>query len=298
MAISGRLLRTSKHMGLGDNAQKQKPCKSFSNYSLRLLCLNKGSKVNVGGGDMEKKPVAAKAVGGAGTMSRLACVVVDEPMTQNWFPDIGLVVENVSDLILQNLKTFLKEMPQKLHHLQLFIEKGILDCRFFTLFAVAGTLIGSLLCFVEGCYLVIESYFHYFMALSQKSDLGHVVQLLIEAIDMFILGTAMLTFGMGLYVMFVGSRNINVKGDQGTGKNLSYFQTIPSIMGMKSVMQAKSRIGHALIMLLQVGVLEKFKNIPVVNGLDLACFAGAVFVSSICVFILSRLAVSTTKAGN
>lgn len=107
----------------------------------------------------------------------------------------------------------------------------------------------------------------------------------------------MLTFGMGLYVMFVGSRT-NVEGDQRSGQNLFYFQTLPSIMGMKSVMQAKSRIGHALIMLLQVGVLEKFKNVPVVNGLDLACFAGAVFVSSICVFILSRLAVSTTKAGN
>lgn len=297
MAISGRWLRTSKQLGLGENAQKQTPCKSFRNYSLSLRCLNKGSKINVGGRDVEKKPVAAKAVGGAGTLTRLACVVVDEPMTQNWFPDIGLVVENVSDLILQNLKIFLKQMPQKLHHLQLFIEKGILDCRFFTLFAVAGTLIGSLLCFVEGCYLVVESYLHYFIALSQKSDLGHVVQLLIEAIDMFLLGTAMLTFGMGLYVMFVGSRN-NVKGDQGPGQNLSYFQTIPSIMGMKSVMQAKSRIGHALIMLLQVGVLEKFKNVPVVNGVDLACFAGAVFVSSICVFILSRLAITTTKAGN
>ena len=295
MAISGRLLRTSKQLGLGDNAQKQTPCKSFKNYSLRLRCLNKGSKINVGGGDVEKKPVAAKAhVGGVGTLSRLA---FDEPMTQNWFPDIGLVVENVSDLILQNLKTFLKGMPHKLHHLQLFIEKGILDCRFFTLFAVAGTLIGSLLCFVEGCYLVVESYFHYFIALSQKSDLGHVVQLLVEAIDMFLLGTAMLTFGMGLYVMFVGSRN-NVKGDQRSGQNLSTFQTLPSIMGMKSVMQAKSRIGHALIMLLQVGVLEKFKNVPVVNGLDLACFAGAVFVSSICVFILSRIAITTTKAGN
>lgn len=116
--------------------------------------------------------------------------------------------------------------------------------------------------------------------------------------DMFLMGTAMLTFGMGLYVMFVGSRN-NVKGDdQLSGKNLFYFQTLPSLMGMKSVMQAKSRIGHALIMLLQVGVLEKFKKIPVVNGLDLACFAGAVFVSSICVFILSRIAVTTTKAGN
>ncbi|KAH0684924.1 hypothetical protein KY285_021528 [Solanum tuberosum] len=293
MAINGRLLRTSKQMGLGDNnggQNQQQRCYSLmNNYSLKFKCLNKGGLI----GGAEKKAVATKAVGTA---------VVSEPITtQNWkISDLSLVADNnVSDLILQNLKKLLKQMPQKLHHLQSSIEKGILDCRFFSLFAVAGTLIGSLLCFIEGCYLIIESYVHYFIALSHKSDLGHVVQLLIEAIDMFLLGTAMLTFGMGLYVMFVGSRNINVKGDdQMSGKNLYYFQTLPSLMGMKSVMQAKSRIGHALIMLLQVGVLDKFKNIPVVNGLDLACFAAAVFVSSICVFILSRLAVTNTKAGN
>ncbi|KAK4722851.1 hypothetical protein R3W88_013084 [Solanum pinnatisectum] len=283
MAINGRLLRTSKQMGLRDNngGQNQRCYSLTNNYSLKFKCFNKGSLV----GGAEKKAVATKAVGTA---------VVSEPITtQNWkISDLSLVADNnVSDLILQNLKKLLKQMPQKLHHLQSFIEKGILDCRFFSLFAVAGTLIGSLLCFMEGCYLIIESYVHYFIAISHKSDLGHVVQLLIEAIDMFLLGTAMLTFGMGLYVMFVGSRNINVKeDDQLSSKNLYYFQTLPSLMGMKSVMQAKSRIGHALIMLLQVGVLEKFKNIPVVNGLDLACFAAAVFVSSICVFVLSRLA--------
>ncbi|XP_049390724.1 uncharacterized protein LOC125855096 [Solanum stenotomum] len=294
MAINGRLLRTSKQMGLRDNNgnqnQQQQRCYSLmNNYSLKFKCLNKGGFV----GGAEKKAVATKAVGTA---------VVSEPIpTQNWkISDLSLVADsNVSDLILQNLKKLLEQMPQKLHHLQSSIEKGILDCRFFSLLAVAGTLIGSLLCFIEGCYLIIESYVHYFIAISHKSDLGHVVQLLIEAIDMFLLGTAMLTFGMGLYVMFVGSRNINVKGDdQLSSKKLYYFQTLPSLMGMKSVMQAKSRIGHALIMLLQVGVLEKFKNIPVVNGLDLACFAAAVFVSSICVFILSRLAVTNTKAGN
>ncbi|PHU20826.1 hypothetical protein BC332_11977 [Capsicum chinense] len=288
--ISGRLLRTSRQLGLGENnvgqKQQQRCYYLRNNCCLRFRCLNKGGVV--GGG--EKKVVAAKAVG---------TDVVSEPMTQNWkISDISLVPDpNVLDLILQNLKNFIKQMPQKLHHLQSFIEKGILDCRFFSLFAVIGTLIGSLLCFVEGCYLIVESYVHYFIAISRKSDLGHVVQLLIEAIDMFLLGTAMLTFGMGLYVMFMGSRN-NVKGDQLSCKNLFYFQTLSSLMGMKSVMQAKSRIGHALIMLLQVGVLEKFKNIPVINGLDLACFAGAVFVSSICVFILSRLAVTTSKAGN
>lgn len=62
---------------------------------------------------------------------------------------------------------------------------------------------------------------------------------------------------------------------------------------MKSVSQAKSKIGHAVMMMLQVGVLEKFKSIPIVTSLDLACFAGAVFVSSACIFLLSKLSVGS-----
>lgn len=63
---------------------------------------------------------------------------------------------------------------------------------------------------------------------------------------------------------------------------------------MQSVSQAKSRIGHAVMMILQVGVLEKLKDIPVVTGVDLACFAGAVLISSASIFLLSRLSAGSS----
>jgi len=37
------------------------------------------------------------------------------------------------------------------------------------------------------------------------------------------------------------------------------------------------------------GVLEKFKSVPLVTGLDMACFGGAVLASSAAVFLLSKL---------
>ncbi|KAF5942895.1 hypothetical protein HYC85_020537, partial [Camellia sinensis] len=70
---------------------------------------------------------------------------------------------------------------------------------------------------------------------------------------------------------------------------LFYLKTLPRWVGMKSVTEAKSKIGQAVMMTLQVGVLEKFKSVPLVTGFDLACFAGAVFVSSACLFLLSQL---------
>lgn len=74
-----------------------------------------------------------------------------------------------------------------------------------------------------------------------------------------------------------------------------HSQVLPAWMEMQSISQAKSKIGHAVLMILQVGVLEKFKNVPLVTGLDLACFAGAVIVSSACIFLLSRLSIVEQK---
>jgi len=67
------------------------------------------------------------------------------------------------------------------------------------------------------------------------------------------------------------------------------FEAAPGWLGMQSIAEAKLKIGHAVMMILQVGVLEKLKDIPLVTGLDLACFAASVLTSSACIFVLSRL---------
>lgn len=74
------------------------------------------------------------------------------------------------------------------------------------------------------------------------------------------------------------------------------FQKLSSLMGMGCAIQAKSKMGHAVIMILQVQVLEKLKCVPVSNGVDLAYFAGAVFLSSASIFVLSRMAVARVEA--
>ncbi|GMP81157.1 hypothetical protein CsSME_00035960 [Camellia sinensis var. sinensis] len=223
-----------------------------------------------------------------------------KPPHQTNAGEIGMasLLAKVAFTALLVLRVVTKPRPWKLHP-QMLIERVIIDCRFFTLFAVAGSLVGSILCFVEGCFMVLESYFHYFNSLSQSSDHGDVMHLLIEAIDMFLIGTAMLIFGMGLHAMFVGSKYLKGKGSQLPSSNffgLFHLKTLPRWVGMKSVTEAKSKIGQAVMMTLQVGVLEKFKSIPLVTGFDLACFAGAVFVSSACIFLLSQLSVGAGDA--
>ncbi|KAH9692765.1 hypothetical protein KPL70_016478 [Citrus sinensis] len=209
--------------------------------------------------------------------------------------DLSSLLANVTRAALKFLRPRPSVNPtSSSSHIQRFIERVIIDCRFFTFFAVAGSLLGYILCFLEGCFLLLESYFKFFNSLSQKANQAHIMHLVIEAI-----GTALLIFGVGLYAMFVGSKNIKEKSSQIPGSNLFglfYLKTPPKWVEMGSVSQAQSRIGHAVMMVLQVEVLEKFNSIPVVTSLDLVCFAGAALLSSACIFLLSRLSASITAS--
>ncbi|XP_039118513.1 uncharacterized protein LOC120254488, partial [Dioscorea cayenensis subsp. rotundata] len=163
--------------------------------------------------------------------------------------------------------------------------QGIIGCQTFTFTAVAGSLIGSVLCFVEGFIIVVKAFIYYFRTLSQNAAQSGIIQLLIEAIGMFLVGSALLTLGMGLYVMVTSSDEINQgKGRPAVGGG-SNIKNVPM-----SITEAKSKLGHVVVMILHAGILDKFKNVPLSSGLDLACFAGAVFISSASVFLLSRLA--------
>ncbi|XP_022144308.1 uncharacterized protein LOC111014021 isoform X2 [Momordica charantia] len=148
--------------------------------------------------------------------------------------------------------------------------------------------------FIEkGSFIVAESYLQYFHGLSQKSDQNHTVELLIQAIDMFLVGTALFVFGVGLFAMFVGPEKMKEENRHwNSGSNLFglfYMKKLPTWVGMESVSAVKSKIGHAVVMILQVGVLEKFKSIPLNSAADLACFAAAVLISSASIFFLSKL---------
>ncbi|CAM0876130.1 unnamed protein product [Alopecurus aequalis] len=165
------------------------------------------------------------------------------------------------------------------------IHQGVVGCQSFTLIGVAGSLLGSVPCFLEGCGFVVESFSLQFRAMSQVVDQAQIINLLIEALDMFLIGTALLTFGMGMYGMFYGSQNIQKP----------VYQKLKEGARLQSIVQAKSRFGHAILLLLQAGVLEKFKSVPLVTGLDMACFAGAVLASSAGVFLLSKLSVQPQR---
>ncbi|OMO93726.1 hypothetical protein COLO4_16739 [Corchorus olitorius] len=169
------------------------------------------------------------------------------------------------------------------------IEKVIYRCRFLTLLAVFGSLTGSILCFIKGCAYIVSSFMEYFV------NRGKVILLLVEAIDIYLLGTVMLVFGMGLYELFVSNLDIaksQSKGEVTSRSNLFGLFALkerPRWLEIKSVSELKAKLGHVIVMLLLIGFFENCKKAVIHSPMDLLCFSASVCLCSGCLFLLSKL---------
>ncbi|XP_031284869.1 uncharacterized protein LOC116143549 isoform X2 [Pistacia vera] len=177
----------------------------------------------------------------------------------------------------------------RLEALEENIEKVIYRFRFMALLGVFGSLIGSFLCFIKGCNFVASSFMEYFV------NRGKVILLLVEAIDVYLLGTVMLVFGMGLYELFVSNLDIAKllsKDEVHHRSNLFGLFTLkerPRWLEIKTVNELKTKLGHVIVMLLLIGLFDKSKKAVINSPVDLVCFSASVLLCSGCLFLLSKL---------
>lgn len=182
-----------------------------------------------------------------------------------------------------------RELPRNLEAIEEGIEKAIYRCRFMAILGVFGSLIGSFLCFIKGCTYVTASFMEYFVNRSK------VIQTLIEAIDVYLLGTVMLVFGMGLYELFVSNLgSASSLPNQKPSERSSLFGLFalkerPKWLDIKTVNELKTKLGHVIVMLLLIGLFDKSKRAAIHTPVDLLCFCVSVLLSSSCLFLLSKL---------
>ncbi|KAJ7953299.1 UPF0114 domain-containing protein [Quillaja saponaria] len=185
--------------------------------------------------------------------------------------------------------TVFREYPEKLEAVEEFIEKIIYRCRFMTILGVFGSLIGSFLCFIKGCAYVIQSFMEFFVNRSK------VIVLLVEAIDVYLLGTVMLVFGMGLYELFVSNLGsaYPLSDDKASYGSIFFglftLKERPKWLDIKTVNELKTKLGHVIVMLLLIGLFDKSKKATINSPVDLLCFSASVLLSSSCLFLLSKL---------
>ncbi|KAA3453446.1 Membrane protein [Gossypium australe] len=163
----------------------------------------------------------------------------------------------------------------------------------------------------KGCSYIMSSFMEYWV------DRSKVILLLVEAIGegwhyenvqveekyavyyIYLMGTVMLVFGMGLYELFVC--NLDIAKTQPKEKatspsnlfGLFALKERPRWLEIKSVSELKTKLGHVIVMLLPIGFFDKCKKVVKHSTQDLLCFSASVLLSSGCLFLLSKLNGST-----
>ncbi|KAJ0037970.1 hypothetical protein Pint_23912 [Pistacia integerrima] len=97
---------------------------------------------------------------------------------------------------------------------------------------------------------------------------------LVEAIDVYLAGTVMLIFGMGLYGLFIS----NVPPDER-----------PKWMKISSLDELKTKVGHVIVMILLVKMFERSKMVAISTGMDLLSYSFCILLSSASLYILHHL---------
>ncbi|XP_060967436.1 uncharacterized protein LOC115711644 [Cannabis sativa] len=175
------------------------------------------------------------------------------------------------------------------------IERVIFDFRFLALFAVAGSLAGSLLCFLNGCIYIVDAYRVYWSSCVKGIHTGQMVLRLVEAIDVYLAGTVMLIFGMGLYGLFISNVPPDVPSDVDRAlRGSSLFGMFalkerPKWMKISSLDELKTKVGHVIVMILLVKMFERSKMVQITTGLDLLSYSVCIFLSSASLYILHNL---------
>ncbi|KAG0498587.1 hypothetical protein HPP92_003278 [Vanilla planifolia] len=175
------------------------------------------------------------------------------------------------------------------------VEKLIFDFRFLALLAVGGSLAGSLLCFLNGCVFIVEAYKVYWTSCIRGVHTGNMVLRLVEAIDVYLAGTVMLIFAMGLYGLFISNVPPGVPSSVDRAlKGSSLFGMFnlkerPKWMKISSLDELKTKVGHVIVMILLVKMFERSKMVAITTGMDLLSYSFCIFLSSASLFILHHL---------
>lgn len=175
------------------------------------------------------------------------------------------------------------------------IERTIFDFRFLALLAIGGSLAGSVLCFLNGCTYIIEAYKVHWTMCVKGVHTGQMVLRLVEAIDVYLAGTVMLIFAMGLYGLFISnvpptvhpSVDRSLKGSSLFGMFL--LKERPRWMKISSLDELKTKVGHVIVMILLVKMFERSKMVTIATGLDLLNYSICIFLSSASLYILHNL---------
>lgn len=130
-------------------------------------------------------------------------------------------------------------------------EKLLYSTRYLSIIAVAGSIISSVILFVQGLVIIVEGLIDYFSNVGHESGSARTYELfeqIVSSVDVFLFALVLIIFGVGVYELFVTQVDPVEQN----------HDSRPSWLRISSVDDLKSSLGKVILMVL---IVSFFKHV-------------------------------------
>lgn len=160
-------------------------------------------------------------------------------------------------------------------------EAFLFNCRFLVLIAVVGSLVASILMFLNGGQKVYKGIVMFMgdvthAAAETAHEASELPVLLIAAVDSFLFATVLLIFSMGVYELFISDI------DPASRKT----DTRPNWLAIHSLDDLKNALGKVILMILIVRLFEAASQLKYEKPVDLLFLGLSVALVSLALYLI------------
>ncbi len=170
-----------------------------------------------------------------------------------------------------------KEQISFSRRVELFFESFLWNTRWLVFLAVIASLISALILFLVGLYEVIHLVYLFFSSPSYEAFYSKILSIVIASVDIFLIGTFLLVFSLGLYELFISK--IDPAENDPLGQR---------VLVIKSLEDLKEKLGRLVIMVLIVAFFKQVLHLEFKSPLDTVYVAFGVLMISLALYFTHK----------
>lgn len=161
--------------------------------------------------------------------------------------------------------------------IELFFESFLWNTRWLVLIAVIASLISSFIVFIVGLYEILHLVGVFLLKTSYNYLYAKLLSVVIASVDLFLIGTFLLVFALGLYELFISK--IDPAENDPLGER---------VLVIKNLEDLKEKLGRLVIMVLIVSFFKQVLHLQFKNPMETLYIALGVLMISLALYFTHK----------
>jgi uncharacterized membrane protein YqhA len=161
--------------------------------------------------------------------------------------------------------------------IELFFESFLWNTRWLVLLAVLASLLSAFIIFIVGTYEVLHLVGLFLTTISYEKFYAKLLSVVIASVDLFLIGTFLLVFALGLYELFISK--IDPAENDPLGQR---------VLVIKNLEDLKEKLGRLVIMVLIVAFFKQVLHLEYKDPLQTLYIAVGVFLLALALYFTHK----------